>query len=329
MLAGAVAALAALRVASRGRNIVARACLATCAAAVVWLLSDLLFLYEYLLTKFAMRLLGRAAPPPPPPWVAPTQRSRGTSAVTPHTAVTQHAVTRPLQSPVFYIAVPPIKDPTNENLLASTVRSIRETCGGSSDIVLIRNSRGDPPLPATLRSLRSLQGRAKYSPGALLDALHDAASRPERPLALLQHSSKLRRCVKAPQCDLETLGDAKPRTLGIVPRHPGMRWASRLLRTAFNASCAAPCAAGAPMPRHIEQWRTFAHNSLVLSPHAQRTLRANAAFTAEIDRGRIGKDEDKGAERLWGILSAWFAGGGAPPPQCAQGAIWKTHGSSG
>ena len=43
----------------------------------------------------------------------------------------------------------------------------------------------------------------------------------------------------------------------------------------------------------------------------------------------IGKDEDKGAERLWGILSAWFAGGGAPPPQCAQGAIWKTHGSSG
>ena len=38
----------------------------------------------------------------------------------------------------------------------------------------------------------------------------------------------------------------------------------------------------------------------------------------------------KGAERLWGILSAWFAGGGArPPPQCAQGAIWKTHGSSG
>ena len=36
-----------------------------------------------------------------------------------------------------------------------------------------------------------------------------------------------------------------------------------------------------------------------------------------------------GAERLWGILSAWFAGGGAQPPQCAQGAIWKTHGSSG
>ncbi len=60
MIAGAVATLAALRVASRGRNIVARACLATCAAAVVWLLSDLLFLYEYLLTKFAMRLLGRA-----------------------------------------------------------------------------------------------------------------------------------------------------------------------------------------------------------------------------------------------------------------------------
>ena len=83
------------------------------------------------------------------------------------------------------------------------------------------------------------------------------------------------------------------------------------------------------MSRHIEQWRTFAHNSFVLSPHAQRTLRANAAFTAEIDRGRIGKDEDKGAERLWGILSAWFAGGGAQPPQCAQGAIWKTHGSSG
>ena len=92
----------------------------------------------------------------------------------------------------------------------------------------------------------------------------------------------------------------------------------------FNASCAS----GAPMPRHIEQWRTFAH-SLDLSPHAQRTLRANAAFTAEIDRGRIGKDEDKRAERLWGILSAWFAGGGARPPQCAQGAIWKTHGSSG
>ena len=45
MIAGAVATLAALRVASRGRNIVARACLATCAAAVVWLLSDLLFLY--------------------------------------------------------------------------------------------------------------------------------------------------------------------------------------------------------------------------------------------------------------------------------------------
>ena len=42
----------------------------------------------------------------------------------------------------------------------------------------------------------------------------------------------------------------------------------------------------------------------------------------------IGKDEDKGAERLWGILSASFAGGGARPPQCAQGAIWKTHGSS-
>ena len=58
MLAGAVAALAALRVASRGRNIVARACLATCAAAVLWLLSDLLFLYEYLLTKFALRLWG-------------------------------------------------------------------------------------------------------------------------------------------------------------------------------------------------------------------------------------------------------------------------------
>ena len=61
--------------------------------------------------------------------------------------------------------------------------------------------------------LRSL---AAAGPRILLDALHDAASRPERPLALLQHSSKLRRCVKAPQCDLETLGDAKPRTLGIV-----------------------------------------------------------------------------------------------------------------
>ena len=57
--------------------------------------------------------------------------------------------------------------------------------------------------------------------------------------------------------------------------------------------------------------------------------RARGLFTAEIDRGRISKDEDKGAERLWGILSAWFAGCGAPPPQCAQGAIWKTHGSRG
>ena len=61
MLAGAVAALAALRVASRGRNIVARACLATCAAAVVWLLSDLLFLYECILSAW---FAGGGAPPP-------------------------------------------------------------------------------------------------------------------------------------------------------------------------------------------------------------------------------------------------------------------------
>ena len=249
-----------------------------------------------------------------------------------------------------YIVVPSIRGLKDLVPISNAVKSVQRWLNATP--YLINNGHDTITLPLILGNdslpVRGvIPGRRKFSAGALIDAIQHMQSHGSQGehLVLLQHSSRLRGPVQlqAPLCSIQTLGEAKPQALGIEARHPGMLWASRLLSDVFDVTCGPPCALishdsstarKSDAHLHLSNWSCFPNNNLLVSATAVAELHRHKSFASRIDAdSSIDKLRDKGAERLWGILSAaWELRAGIKHghgvSRCQQKVISKVHAHS-